>query len=178
EHLMRDLFAPTERALSQFGSLHELHPITAGQWREGLAGRLARAGTSAGDAVCNRIVELAGGHPRSTMLLARCVAQATREEGRHRVAAHHVELGLLLALQSDRLRHQQQLERIRDLRHGQRVAQRIARGQPTYHNLSPKMAAAAIRGLRDRGLIEPGPAHGTWQIVDPLLGRYLASLGP
>lgn len=178
EHLMRDLFAPTDRALSQFGSFHELHPITVEQWREGLLARFTRAALNADAAVCERIIELAGGHPRSTMLLARCTAQATREEHSDRVDAHHVELGLLLALESDRLRHQQQLERIRDIRHGQRVAERIARGQATYHNLAPKMAAAAIRGLRDRGIIEPGRARGSWQIVDPLLGRYLASLGP
>jgi len=178
EHLMRDLFAPTDRALSQFGSFHELHPITAEQWREGLLGRFTRAGIAADAAICDRIIELSGGHPRSTMLLARCTAQAVREERSERVDAHRVELGLLLALESDRLRHQQQLERIRDIRHGQRVAELIARGQATYHNLAPKMAAAAVRGLRDRGIIEPGRARGSWQIVDPLLGRYLASLGP
>jgi len=31
EHLMRDLFAPTDRALSQFGGFHELAPITPEQ---------------------------------------------------------------------------------------------------------------------------------------------------
>jgi hypothetical protein len=178
EHLMRDLFAPADRALSQFGSFHELGTITAEQWRQGLGERFARAGMSVEHAVIDRIVELSGGHPRSTMLLARCIVQAVREERADWVAPHHVELGVLRALESDRLRHQQQLERIRDIRHGQRVAERIARGQATYRNLSPKMAAAAVRGLRDRGIIEPGATRGSWQIVDPLLGRYLAALGP
>src|SRR3954463_1023979 len=40
KHLMRDLFAPTDRALSQFGAFHELAPITASQWRARIRRRL------------------------------------------------------------------------------------------------------------------------------------------
>jgi hypothetical protein len=178
EHLMRGLFAPTERALSQFGSFHDLAPITSQQWRAGLQERFNALELRAEDALCDQIVEHAGAHPRSTMLIARCTAAAVRDERTHAVAAHHVELGVIAALRSDRLRHEQQLERIRDLRHGQRIAERIARGQPVYAGLAPKMAATALAGLRDRGVIEPGHRHGSWQIVDPLLARYLATLGP
>ena len=46
EHLMRNLFAPGERALSQFGSFHELTAITSEEWREGIRDRLARDQTS------------------------------------------------------------------------------------------------------------------------------------
>src|SRR4051812_43167240 len=41
EHLMRDLFAPGDRALSQFGAFHELAPIPAAEWRAGIRARLA-----------------------------------------------------------------------------------------------------------------------------------------
>lgn len=41
EHLMRDLFAPSDRALSQFGAFHELAPITGAQWQNGIRERLA-----------------------------------------------------------------------------------------------------------------------------------------
>src|SRR5918999_8652 len=39
EHLMRDLFSPSDRALSQFGAFHELATITTQQWRAGLRSR-------------------------------------------------------------------------------------------------------------------------------------------
>ena len=39
EHLMRDLFGPTRRALSQFGNFHELTPISPHEWEAGIAAR-------------------------------------------------------------------------------------------------------------------------------------------
>ncbi len=177
EHIMRDLFAPSDRALSQFGSFHELAPITVTEWVEGLGARFAVLGLDADEALRRGIVALADAHPRSTMLVARGAAETARREGAATLQAHHVELGLIAALASDRLRHQQQLERIRDLRHGQRIAERIARGEPVYAGLAPKMAASAVAGLRERGIIEQGARRGSWRVVDPLFARYLARLG-
>src|ERR1700722_18039431 len=37
EHLMRDLFGPARRALSQFGNFHALSPILPREWEEGIA---------------------------------------------------------------------------------------------------------------------------------------------
>ena len=37
EHLMRDLFTPSQRALHQFGGFHELRPIDEDAWTPGLA---------------------------------------------------------------------------------------------------------------------------------------------
>src|SRR5581483_9403443 len=41
EHVMRELFAPQQRAFSGFGSFHALRPIPAVEWREGLTDRFA-----------------------------------------------------------------------------------------------------------------------------------------
>ncbi|MDQ5834454.1 MAG: ATP-binding protein, partial [Actinomycetota bacterium] len=41
EHLMRDLFTPTHRALHQFGGFHELRPISADDWASGLRERFS-----------------------------------------------------------------------------------------------------------------------------------------
>ena len=41
EHVMRDLFAPGDRALSGFGSFYPLQPIAAEDWGEGLRERFA-----------------------------------------------------------------------------------------------------------------------------------------
>src|SRR3954449_1665820 len=70
EHLMRDLFAPGDRALSQFGAFHELRAIPAAQWRKGIRARLALDGCTIEDSALDRVVELGEGHPRATMLLA------------------------------------------------------------------------------------------------------------
>ena len=40
EHVVRDLFGPSERALSQFGSFYELPPIAADDWQIGIPARL------------------------------------------------------------------------------------------------------------------------------------------
>src|SRR5207245_5878980 len=40
EHVMRDLFGPAERALSQFGSFYELPTIAAEDWAIGIPARL------------------------------------------------------------------------------------------------------------------------------------------
>jgi hypothetical protein len=41
EHLMRDLFTPSQRALHQFGGFHDLRPIDREAWETGLAERFA-----------------------------------------------------------------------------------------------------------------------------------------
>ena len=41
EHMMRDLFTPTHRALHQFGGFFDLRPIETDAWLEGLAERYA-----------------------------------------------------------------------------------------------------------------------------------------
>jgi len=68
EHLMRDLFAPTDRALSQFGGFHEFAPITPEQWTDGLRRRLALDHTTITDDALARLIDLGEGHPRATML--------------------------------------------------------------------------------------------------------------
>ena len=49
EHLMRDLFGPTRRALSQFGNFHELTPISPREWEEGIAARYNELAIQAAD---------------------------------------------------------------------------------------------------------------------------------
>ena len=70
EHVMRDLFAPSRRAFSGFGSFYSLRPIEAEEWRAGVAARFAEDGCTVADPALARIVELGGGHPRATMRIA------------------------------------------------------------------------------------------------------------
>ncbi|HLM85950.1 MAG TPA: ATP-binding protein [Solirubrobacteraceae bacterium] len=176
EHLMRDLFAPTDRALSQFGSFHELAAITPEQWTDGLRRRLALDRTTIADDALAYMIELGEGHPRATMLLAQQAHMASIEELRHTIDNAMVVQALDRALGAERLRHEQQIERIRASgRHGERMAIRVAVGAELYAGLRPQQAARALAMLRDSGVIDHGARSGQWFAVDPLLRRYLAA---
>ena len=174
EHLMRDLFAPSERALSQFGSFHELTAISPTEWAGGIRERLATDHTSIADDARVRLVELGEGHPRATMLIAQQAHAQTIEELAHTIDHASVVVALDRALSSEQLRHQQQLEHIRATgRYSERMAIRVAADAELYHALKPQQAARALNALRDVGVVERA-RQGRWYVVDPLLRRYLA----
>ncbi len=176
EHLMRDLFAPTDRALSQFGAFHELAPITTAQWQTGIRARLGDDDTTITDDALDRVVSLGEGHPRATMLLIQQAHAGSVEELRREIDHALVVQALERAMRHERLRHDQQLELIRTLgRHAERMAIRVAAGAELYANLKPQQAARGLAGLHDRGLIAHGDRPGRWTVIDPLLRRYLAS---
>jgi len=175
EHLMRDLFAPSDRALSQFGSFHELAAITPEQWTGGLRRRLELDRTTITDDALARLIELGEGHPRATMLLAQQAHLTSIEELSHTIDNAIVVQALDRALGAERLRHEQQIERIRASgRHSERMAIRVAAGAELYEGLRPQQAARGLAALRDGGIVDKGPRSGHWFVVDPLLRRYLS----
>lgn len=175
EHLMRDLFAPSDRALSQFGSFHELASITPAQWTAGLRGRLELDDTVIADDALAHLIELGAGHPRATMLLAQQAHLICIEELSRAIDNAMVVQALDRALAAERLRHEQQIERIRAAgRHAERIAIRVAAGAELYADLRPEQASRALNALRDVGVIDRGERHGQWFFTDPLLRRYLA----
>src|SRR5438093_4103428 len=179
EHLMRDLFAPGERALSQFGAFHELHPIPAAEWRAGIRARPALDGCTIEDSALERLVELGEGHPRATMLLAQQGHLIARAELRRRLDGAIVAAALSAAMRAEHLKHEQTLERIRSIsRYAQRLAQRVATGARLYEGIAPQNARRALRGLRDAGIVDHTGRRGGWVVLDPLLRRYLAELSP
>jgi hypothetical protein len=175
EHLMRDLFAPTERALSQFGSFQELTPITAEEWAKGIRGRLKIDQTTISDDALVRLLELGEGHPRTTMLIAQQAHLQAIEELRHEIDHALVVAALDRALAAEQLRHQQQLDRIRtSSRYGERMAIRVAAGAELYQGLKPQQASRALNALRDIGVVERA-GQASWYVIDPLLRRYLTT---
>lgn len=176
EHLMRDLFAPSERALSQFGAFHELGTIAANQWADGIRARLADDHATITPDALERLVALGEGHPRVTMLLAQEAHAGSVEELRREIDHALVVQALDRAIRQERLRHDQQLELIRTFgRHAERMAIRVAAGAELYANLKPQQASRGLAALRDHGLIAPGARQGQWTVIDPLLRRYLAA---
>jgi hypothetical protein len=176
EHVMRDLFAPSDRALSQFGSFHELAQIAREQWTDGLRRRLAVDHTAIADDALVRLIDLGEGHPRTTMLLTQQAHLASIEELRRMIDHAMVVQALDRALGSEKLRHEQQLERIRSVgRDGERMAIRVAAGSELYRDMRPQQAARTLDALRDIGVIDRGEQMGHWLVVDPLLRRYLTA---
>jgi len=178
EHLMRDLFTPVHRALHQFGGFHDLRPIDRDAWTAGLAERFAADDCSAEDRALSRIVDYGELHPRTTMLIAQKTHLTTIELDTRQVDLDVVEQGLLAALRSDRVSHEQTVERLRRLHKlGLVVAERLARGEPVYTRLPRGGVRRALEALRDAAIIE-SRGRGDWRFSDPLLRRYLADIGP
>jgi hypothetical protein len=175
EHLMRDLFGPTRRALSQFGNFHELTPISAGEWQVGIAARYRELGVAAADVTVAEIAALGEGHPRTTMLIARetlTVTLARRQGGR--IELGDVRGGHELAMQADRLRHEDIVERLRSTAHAYAIALRVARGQRPYSG-TPSSGARRALSMMERAGIAERHGRGDWVIPEPLLRSYLAT---
>jgi hypothetical protein len=175
EHLMRGLFGPAERALSQFGTFHPLSMITPDEWTDGLAERyrLLKVAIPESETI-ERLVSIGDGHPRATMLIARetlSVALAAHDE--RRILLSDADAGLQLALEADRLRHDQTVERMRLTKGAHEIAIRIAKGERPYPGRAAATVHRALRALELQGIVEQHQ-RGLWVVGDPLLRRYLA----
>jgi uncharacterized protein len=178
EHMMRDLFTPVHRALHQFGGFHDLHPIDEDSWVQGLSERFADDDCLATPGALERIVQYGELHPRTTMLIAQKTHLTTVELELREVDLDVVEQGLIAALRAERPSHEQTVERIRRLHKlGLQIAQRLARREPVYPHLPRGAVRRALESLRDAALIE-SHARADWRFTNPLLRRYLASVGP
>ena len=172
---MRDLFGPTRRALSQFGNFHELTPISPHEWEAGIAARYNELDLQAAKDTVPEIVTLGEGHPRTTMLIARETLTVTlaRRDGR-RIELGDVRGGQELAMQADRLRHEEIVERLRSSAHAYPIALRLARGQRPYSGTPSSGARRALNTMERAGIAEHH-GRGHWVIPEPLLRNYLAA---
>jgi uncharacterized protein len=178
EHLMRDLFTPSHRALHEFGGFHDLRPIDADAWVAGLTERFAADDCKLEPGALSRLVEYGELHPRTTMLIAQKTHLTTVELDTRVIDLAIVEQGLLGALQADRVAHEQTIERIRRMHKlGLVIAERLARGQPVYRQLPRGAVRRGLEALRDAAIIE-SHGRGDWRFTSPLLRRFLATVGP
>jgi hypothetical protein len=178
EHVMRDLFAPSRRAFSGFGSFYALRPIDPEDWRAGLADRFAADGCGVAGAALEQIVALGGGHPRATMRIAQQAHLVSLELDTRKIDLDLVQLGFQRAIEGDRPTMEQIVERIRLLhKHGLLVARTVAAGQPLPRRIQPGVRDRVLKLLRDAGILEH-ESRGQWRVIDPLLRHYLASLDP
>jgi hypothetical protein len=178
EHVMRDLFAPSRRAFSGFGSFYSLRPIESEEWRAGLADRFAADGCTIGEAALGRIIELGGGHPRATMRIAQQAHLVSLELDTRTIGLELAQLGFERALEGDRPTMEQVVDRIRLLhKQGLLVARAVAAGDPLPRRIQPGVRDRVLKLLRDAGILEH-EARGRWRVIDPLLRHYLILLDP
>jgi uncharacterized protein len=178
EHVMRDLFAPGQRAFSGFGGFHTLRPIAFDDWRSGLLERFSADDCSVEPAVLDRIVELGGHHPRATMRIAQQTHLISIQLDRRDIDLDLVELGYNAALESDVPTLEQTVEHIRRLhKNALAVARAVAGGNPIPRRLAPAIRDRVLKLLQRAGIVEH-VSRGDWRIVDPLLQVYLRRLDP
>jgi uncharacterized protein len=178
EHLMRDLFTPSHRALHQFGGFHELRPIDEEAWAKGLTDRFAADDCEVEEGALARLIDYGELHARTTMLIAQKVHLTSVELDTRSIDVNIVEQGFLAALRSDRVSHEQTVERIRGVhRLGLVVAVRLANNEPAYTQLPRGAVRRALEALRDAAIIE-SRGRGQWRFTNPLLRRYLLTIGP
>jgi hypothetical protein len=79
-----------------------------------------------------------------------------------------------LAMQADRLRHEEIVERLRSSAHAYAIALRVARGQRPYSGNASAAAKRALTTLERAGIAERS-GRGAWTIPEPLLREYLAT---
>lgn len=178
EHVMRDLFAPSQRAFSGFGGFHLLRPITVGDWSQGVTERFAADDCTIEEAALQRIIELGAQHPRATMRIAQQTHLVSVQLDRYEIDLDIVELGYNAALASDVPAMEQTVEHIRRLhKNALQVVRELARAVPISRRLSPAIRDRVLKLLLRAGIVEH-VARGNWQIVDPLLQAYLRQLDP
>jgi hypothetical protein len=175
---MRDLFAPSRRAFSGFGSFYALRSIGADEWRSGLAHRFAADDCRIADGALARIVELGAGHPRATMRIAQQAHLVSIELDTREIDLDLVQLGFERALAGDAPTMEQIVERVRLLhKHALLVARAVAAGESPPKRLHPGARDRVLKLLRDAGVIER-EARGRWRVIDPLVRHYLVALDP
>jgi uncharacterized protein len=178
EHVMRDLFAPGQRAFSGFGGFHPLRAIAPEDWRRGLVERFLADDCTIEPAALRRIVELGGRHPRATMRIAQQTHLVSIQLDRRDIDLDLVELGYNAALDSDIPTMEQTVEQIRRLhKNALAVARAVAADDPIPRRLAPAIRDRVLKLLLRAGVVEH-VARGDWRIVNPLLAVYLRRLDP
>jgi hypothetical protein len=178
EHVMRDLFAPNQRAFSGFGGFHALRPIAAQDWARGLTQRFEADDCTLEPAALQRIVELGAGHPRATMRIAQQTHLVSVQLDQREIDLDMVELGFRAALDGDLPTMEQTVEQIRRLhKNALQVARAIALGDPVPRRLAPSIRDRVLKLLLRAGVLEH-VARGNWQMVNPLFKHYLSRLDP
>jgi uncharacterized protein len=178
EHVMRDLFAPQQRAFSGFGSFHALRPISIDEWQTGLAERFAADDCSVTKEVLRELIDLGAGHPRATMRIAQQTHLTSVQLQQQTIDRELLAIGYEAALTGDLPTMEQTVEQIRRLhKNALVVARSVAAAKSPPRRLSPAIRDRVLNLLLRAGIVEH-VGRGDWRIVNPLFREYLRRLDP
>jgi uncharacterized protein len=178
EHVMRDLFAPTDRAFSGFGSFYRLRAITPEDWVRGLRERFEADGCAIEDGALDHLIELGELHPRVTMLIAQKAHFLSVLLDTRTITRDVVTQAYDSAYNGDVAMLDQMVERIRSVhKHGLRIARRVGERQTLTGGMHAGEADRALKKLLEAGMIER-VGRGDYRIFNPLLRRHLAEQKP
>lgn len=173
EHIMRDLFAPHDRAFSGFGRFHRLRTISAPDWCKGLRERYRSDGCEIAHDALLRIAERGELHPRVTMLIAQQTHFLSVLLGLREIDLTLVEQGYEKAYQGDSALLDQLIDQLRGThRQALKLARRVAADQTLTESLHRGDADRGLKKLIEAGFVEH-VSRGRYQLVNPLLRRRL-----
>jgi len=180
EHMMRHLFGSPDEPFFQLGLFHQLQPITAEEWREGLTAKFAKDQTTISAQALDLVIEKGEGHPRATMLIAQQAHLGAIVAGSRHVDANVATLAYETALRMEASKHEAYIERARSV--GKAASNRttvsllvaVADGARPYagDRARSTQITRQLGALRNIGLIERDNAS-RWHIIDPLFAEYL-----
>lgn len=186
EHLMRDIFGENKSPFGNFGGFYDLAPISAADWENGIRGRLDKDDCEIDEPTLKWLIERGELHPRSTMLIAQQAHLASSFAQTRLIDSGMVETGFRTALQRDRGKHEQMIDRIKKLvgrvtsRRALKVVRAVARGEAIYTggDNADTEVKRAVNALHDAGIIESKAGGRGWRIGDPLFRLYVAEMDP
>ncbi len=174
EHVMRDLFAPQDRAFSGFGSFYHLRPIAEEDWIAGLRDRFVADACKISDQALGRIVRHGEQHPRVTMLIAQQTHYLSVLFDRRLIEPELVDQGYDRAYTGDSALLDQLIDKIRSShRQALTLARRVATGRKLTEGMHRGDADRALKKLIEAGIIERR-GRGEYVLTNPLLRRRLA----
>jgi len=171
--MMNELFGDRRRAFYAQARPVRLPPLPPDDCAVYVTRRFAESGRDVGDAL-GPLLDVAGGHPQRTMLLAHALWDRTHDGGRADPATLAAALDAVLLDLGDELRILWS-----SLGTSQRrVLAAVAAGRPPYGTGSGGSrggaVAAALGALVDRGeLLAEGRAPVSYRVVDPLVVEWL-----
>lgn len=176
EYILRDLFSDERRAFYRFGQFTTLSPIAPKAWRTGLLARADEDGCAFSADALDLLLEMSGGHPRATMLVAQQAHDAAVANDTTVIDSTLVRVGWQAAMAAEVASNATAVDHIGSLAaHALSAAKAVAAGTSPYERLRPAQARRAMDSLVRAGLIaEEG--RGRWSIPDPFLNAYLRSL--
>lgn len=173
ESMIQQLFVKKNEPFYRFAVEWRLPPVPAEEWHTYLMRKYRDAGfyTISELAVTN-IVDLAGGHPMDTMLLANETALVARETGSGSISAEMVTVAFERAMNSLTRAFDEVWQALDDA--ARHAVKRLAGGEAPYAPPAPNPGRVkrAIDRLVASGILER-QGRGRYRFVEPMFAEYI-----